>query len=150
LRTHRIAAGGILFENNKVLLVRYRDTEIGSILVCPGGGSTELEGIKDTVKREFFEETGINVQPQNILMVEDLISKNYRIQKTWFLCKKINGIVVNTKEAELEGIIDVSWYTKLDIKNEVVYPDILKKNDWVDISSKNWQVCYNDIRYVNF
>ena len=150
MRTHRIAAGGILFENKKVLLVRYRDAEIGSFLVCPGGGSTELEGIQDTVKREFFEETGINVQPINILMVEDLISKKYRIQKTWFLCKKINGTVVNTKEAELEGIIDVSWYSKLDIKNEIVYPDILKKYDWVDITRKNWQVCYNDIRYVNF
>ena len=52
MKQHRIAAGGILFENDKVLLVRYKDVGNKTLLVCPGGGSNDEEGIENMIGLE--------------------------------------------------------------------------------------------------
>jgi 8-oxo-dGTP diphosphatase len=139
VREHRISAGAIIIEQGKILLVRYNDSNGNSYLVGPGGGTLENEEITQTVVREVHEETGLEVNPQRILFIEDLLSHHYRMVKIWFLCNIVGGKLENTQGAADEGITDAKWYRKDQLRNEVVYPAILLKQDWSAYFNDNWK-----------
>lgn len=142
IKDHRISAAGIVLHRGKVLLVRYSNSDGTSFLVGPGGGVGDEEGLTDAIIREVKEETGIEVLPSKMLFVEDLGSKRYRMVKIWFLCKFAGGKLIKTQEAAQEGIIDVNWYTKEQLENEIVYPKILKEVDWKVFSRKTFELRY--------
>jgi 8-oxo-dGTP pyrophosphatase MutT (NUDIX family) len=57
-KAHRIAAGGLIFKGDKVLLVRYRDSGSSqTFLVGPGGKLEDDENILQAIIRETKEET---------------------------------------------------------------------------------------------
>lgn len=130
MKNHRIAAGGILIKDDKILLVKYKNNESSSYLVAPGGAVEENENIKIAIKREILEETGILVEPISVIMIEDLNCKKFKMCKIWMNCKFISGEIVNTLEAKKEGICEVGWYSLTDLKNEIVYPSIIKNKNW--------------------
>ena len=66
-KPHRIAAGGLIFRDEAILLVRYCDADGGTYLVGPGGGLEEDENVVQAIVREVEEETGITVRPQKRL-----------------------------------------------------------------------------------
>jgi 8-oxo-dGTP pyrophosphatase MutT (NUDIX family) len=78
-KAHRIAAGGLIFKDDAVLLVRYRDTNGGTYLVGPGGELKDDENVVRAIVRETMEETNVRVQPNRVVIIEDLppgISEN--------------------------------------------------------------------------
>jgi len=56
--TFRPSVYGILIENNKILLSKQWDG-----YDFPGGGIKVHETIEEALKREFFEETGLKIEP---------------------------------------------------------------------------------------
>lgn len=128
----RLSASGIVFDQDKVLLVRYQD-EKSNFLVGPGGGVLQEEDLLTGLKREVFEETGLHVSPGKIVLIEDLLANKYRVIKVWFLCTINGGELQKTEEAKIEGITEVGWFSKTHLKHETVYPEILKSMDWNDI-----------------
>jgi len=149
-REHRISTGAIIIHNNKILLTRNSDTPGKTYLVAPGGGVNNEEGLSQAAVREVKEETGIVVVPDKILCVEDLYWRNYRIIKFWFLSRMVGGQLERTQGAVAEKIIEAKWYTKEDLKNEVVYPRIIMEYDWKSFFKKSWQIKYLDLRYADF
>ena len=79
-REFRISAGAIVFDEGRILLVRYAGQSGTSYLVAPGGGVLIDEGTRHAAAREVLEETGLEILPGKILFVEDLLSKNHRIK----------------------------------------------------------------------
>jgi len=83
---------GILIEKNKILLSKQFDG-----YDFPGGGSEIHETITDTLKREFWEETGIRIKPVKIVRVGTSFHYSKIRQQYWncpffyFLVKKIGG-----------------------------------------------------------
>jgi len=108
-------------------------------LVGPGGAVHINEGLDRAVVREVWEETGLEVSPQKVLFVEDLLSSRYRMVKIWFLCNLVGGQLVNTQGALDEGITDVAWYRKDQLLSEVVYPPALSSYDWKAFPQDNWE-----------
>ena len=149
-KEHRISAAAIIIQNNKILLVRYRDSSGGSFLVGPGGGTLSHEGINQTVIREVQEETGLTINPLKILIVEDLLSLQSRMVKIWFLCEIIGGELNYTQGAKEEGIIEVGWYRKEQLKKETVYPSPVMSNDWDSFSSAGWKTMYLELKQADF
>src|SRR4030043_1900994 len=121
-REHRISAGAIVIQEDKILLVRYKNSYGKSFLVGPGGGVLNNEGINQAIIREVREETGLEVSPVKILLVQDLLSRRHRITKIWFLCNLVGGQLEKTQNATEEGIIEVGWYRRDQLNDEVVYP----------------------------
>lgn len=147
---HRISAGAIIIRKGQILLVRYKNSDGDSCLVGPGGGALNDEGINQTVIREVREETGLEVSPQKILFVEDLICRRYRTMKTWFLCDVVGGKLDRTQGAIEEGIVEAKWYRKEQLRGEIVYPSILMTHDW-DIFFKNsWETRYLGFSIAKF
>ena len=68
-----------MFSDKGVLLVRYPDGVNGSYLVAPGGGLEKHENIEQAISREVFEETGLEVRPKAVVMIEDLISSRFKM-----------------------------------------------------------------------
>jgi 8-oxo-dGTP diphosphatase len=147
---HRICAGAIVIQDNQILLVRYNNADGTSYLVGPGGGVLGNEGICQSVVREVREETGLEVSPQKVLFVEDLLSRQHRIVKIWFLCNLIGGQLTTTQGALEEGITGVAWYRKEELLDEVVYPPALLSCDWEAFPRHNWESKYLELRETDF
>lgn len=140
-KPHRIAAGGIIFKGNAVLLVRYRDSnDEGTYLVCPGGGLEDNENIVQAIIRETQEETGITVEPKRVVGIEDLVSSRCKMIKVWMVCEIVDGEVHKTEGAEKESIIEAAWFTKDQLASEVVFPLFLMQHDWEQLRTETWQV----------
>lgn len=83
---------GILIEKNKILLSKQWDG-----YDFPGGGSELHETAEDTVKREFWEETGFKVKPVRLIYAGtsfhySIVRKQYwNCPFFYFLVKKIGG-----------------------------------------------------------
>jgi ADP-ribose pyrophosphatase YjhB (NUDIX family) len=150
MKKQRIAAAAIILNKNKILLVTYTLPNNKSFLVGPGGGIKLNESIPHAITREVKEETGIQVQPCKLLWIEDLLSKTHRMIKLWFLCKVIKGEIIKTKEAAKEGITNVAWYSKAQLKNKTVYPHLLVTKPWKNFSKKNWIAQYLPLKRAQF
>ena len=130
---HRIAAGGLIFSEQGVLLARYLDSADGSFLVAPGGGLEQDENIEQAIIREVIEETGLVVQPKSVVMIEDLIGSQFKMIKVWMTCDIVGGSISNTQGAVDEGIIEVGWFNREQLQTETVFPSILLEKDWDDL-----------------
>ena len=60
-KASRIAAGGLIFRDDAVLLVRYRNDNGGTYLVGPGGELEEDENVVQAIIRETMEETNVRL-----------------------------------------------------------------------------------------
>ena len=112
-KPHRIAAGGITFKGNTVLLVRYRyRNSSGTYLVGPGGGLEDNENVMQAIIRETKEETGITVLPKRVIAIEDLMCSAVKMIKVWMVCDIVEVEVHQTEGAEKENIIEAAWFTR--------------------------------------
>ena len=122
---HRIAAGGIIINYRKILLVRYRDGE-SPYLVAPGGAIEDGESLACAAQREVKEETGVMCKAKWPVMIDNLKTSRYQMVKIWYLCDYIGGDPSLTPDAEKEGIIEIGWYSDEDLHTETVFPEIIQ------------------------
>ena len=139
-KAHRIAAGGLIFRGDAVLLVRYRNANEETYLVGPGGELEEDENVVQAIVRETMEETNVRVQPKRVVVIEDLVCISFKMIKVWMVCEVVEGKICKTHGAEKEGIIEAAWYTTAQLTGEVVFPPPLIQHDWDQLRSENWQV----------
>lgn len=149
-KEHRISAAAIIIQNEKILLVRYAEQSEKGYLVGPGGGVQSEESLEQGMIREVKEETGLDAKPSKMLFVEDLLASRYRIIKFWFLCDVIGGQLLNTPEAKEEGIIGVDWYSREQLKNEIVYPTIVMNYEWNAFVDESWNAQYLGLKRAHF
>jgi ADP-ribose pyrophosphatase YjhB (NUDIX family) len=105
-----IGVGAVIVEGGRVLLVR-RDTEpLRGEWSVPGGMLELGEKLRDGVRREALEETGVTVEPGEALDVFDSIftdglgKTQYHYVLIDYLCRPISG------EARAGGdVSDVRW-----------------------------------------
>ncbi|OGF20465.1 hypothetical protein A2316_01400 [Candidatus Falkowbacteria bacterium RIFOXYB2_FULL_38_15] len=112
---------GILIEENKVLLSKQWDG-----YNFPGGGIKIYETVEEALQREFFEETGLKIEPMKIIRVKTdffrpTLSPSHKdeywnCQLIYFLVKKISGEISkdNFDEEEKEYADFAEW---IDIKD---------------------------------
>ena len=115
--TFRPSIYGILIEKNKVLLSRQWDG-----YDFPGGGAELHETLDDTLKREFWEETGFKIQPGKIIYVGSSFwyartrKQYWNCQLFYFSAKKTGGKLSTANFDEYEKVYTAmaEW---VDIKN---------------------------------
>lgn len=84
------ATRGVLTENNKVLCIENKISRVG-YFDLPGGGIEEKERPIDTCKREFKEETGINVTKADYKGTLKIETEESIIDLKIFLIKEYTG-----------------------------------------------------------
>ncbi|SDH56221.1 NUDIX domain-containing protein [Desulfosporosinus hippei] len=71
-----LGVGGVLWNNEKVLLVQRNHNPGKGVWTIPGGYVNQEEPIKEAIEREILEKTGIKAKPLSIIALRDRPSEN--------------------------------------------------------------------------
>lgn len=103
-QTPKIDTRGVIFKDNKILLVHEND----GTWSLPGGWCDVLESVSSNTIKEVKEETGLDVKPNRIIAVQDRNKHNkpifaYGICKIFVLCDLLGGEFVHNIETTEMG-----------------------------------------------
>jgi ADP-ribose pyrophosphatase YjhB (NUDIX family) len=108
-----VGVGAIIIEESRVLLVKRAHPPLQAQWSIPGGVLEVGELIREAAIREAREETGLIVQPRELLGVYDRVLRDaeQRVQYHYvlidFLCRRTGGELVAASDAA-----EVRWFTR--------------------------------------
>ena len=100
-----ISAGGVIIIDGKILMIKRRNEPEAGKWTIPGGAINIGERIKDGLKREIFEETGLCVDVKKLLdIMEKIIKDNqgkikYHYLIADYLCEYVSGDINASSDA---------------------------------------------------
>lgn len=101
-----LGVGGVLWHNDKVLLVKRGHNPGKGMWTIPGGYVDQGESIGNAVVREIQEETGIEAKPLSIIAIRDRPAEKHDTYII-FLMQFMGG----TLQAQPEEISDLAFLT---------------------------------------
>ena len=117
-----VAVGGVLFHENRVLLVKRGKSPAKGLWAIPGGKINPGEQMKDALKREFMEETGIEIKVGDVVYVFDAIDiPDFHYVIIDFAVEIISGKPRAGDDAE-----EVKWFKKEELREFPVAPATIK------------------------
>jgi ADP-ribose pyrophosphatase YjhB (NUDIX family) len=128
-----VGVGSIIIENDRVLLVKRAHPPIQGQWSIPGGVLEVGELIRDAAIREAGEETGLIVEPGELLGVYDRILRNpeKRVQYHYvlidFLCRVVGGEMQAASDAA-----EVRWFMREEL------PALTLAEDTQDVIQKGF------------
>jgi ADP-ribose pyrophosphatase YjhB (NUDIX family) len=111
-----VGIGAIIIEGHRVVLVKRAHPPIQGQWSIPGGVLEVGEMVREAAVREAREETGLIVEPGELLGVYDRILRDpeRRVQYHYvlidFLCRAIGGELVAASDAA-----DVRWFNREEL-----------------------------------
>jgi 8-oxo-dGTP diphosphatase len=111
-----VGVGAIIIEDNRVVLVKRAHPPLLAQWSIPGGVLEVGELVREAAVREAREETGLIVEPGELLGVYDRILRDVeqRVQYHYvlidFLCRHVGGELFAASDAA-----DVRWFTKEEL-----------------------------------
>ena len=146
LQVHFVSAAGLVFKDDKVLLIRTmkRGWEI------PGGVIEQGEAILDGLKREIFEESGIIAKPANIVGIYQRLSPKagYGPLEGMLLPPTVNLTFVCKYEGGKETIsdesIEVNWFSLHEAKEKIT--DLYIKKAVEDMIGFDGRQCFSTFK----
>ena len=111
-----VGVGAIVIEDSRVLLVKRAHPPLQAQWSIPGGVLEVGELIREAAIREAREETGLIVEPGDLLGVYDRILRNAekRVQYHYvlidFLCRRVGGELAAADDAA-----EVRWFTREEL-----------------------------------
>lgn len=112
--TPKIGVNGVIFsQDEKILLERRADDKLWGI---PGGWAETGESPQESIKREIYEETGLNVEVKEIIDIFTRIPGDFGQPHTsyhiLFYCKVIGGSLKTSFESLEVGFHDFNKITE--------------------------------------
>ena len=109
LTNHRVGCRGIIKKDDKYLMVHVLKMDV---FTFPGGGLEENETLKECIKREVLEETGVLVK----VLEEKVAITEYFEDSVWtnhyFVCEYLNNdFEIKLTEEEISLGMEVVWKT---------------------------------------
>lgn len=117
----RVRVCGICIVRDRILLVNHSLYGKETVFwVPPGGGIQFGESAESALKREFIEETGLDIEPGALLFVNEHIQLPLHAVEMFFQINAVNGIPVKGTDPELavekQIIADVRFLTFEEIR----------------------------------
>ena len=117
----RIRVCGILIEKDKVLMVKHQSIGASGVFWAPPGGGMEYgEDAQLTLKREFREETGLDVEVKELLFVNE------------YLNKPLHGIELFFKVKSRGGTLKKGYDPEMSVKDQII-----ESVEWLDMDKIN-------------
>jgi ADP-ribose pyrophosphatase YjhB (NUDIX family) len=129
-----VGVGAIIIEDARVLLVKRAHPPLQAQWSIPGGVLEVGELIREATIREAREETGLIVDPVELLGVYDRVLRNpeRRVQYHYvlidFLCRKVGGELSAASDAA-----EVCWFTREEL------PALHLAEDTLDVVNKGFE-----------
>ena len=108
-----VGVGAIIIENSRVVLVKRAHPPLQALWSIPGGVLEIGELVRDAAVREAREETGLTVEPGELLGVFDRVLRDpggrvqYHYVLVDFLCRRVSGELVAAGDAAA-----ARWFTR--------------------------------------
>jgi 8-oxo-dGTP diphosphatase len=96
----RARACGLCIEKDQLLMVNHIGITTGDFWAAPGGGIQFGESANDCLKREFLEETGLEIEVCDFLFACEFINQPLHAIELFFVVKKLGGQLVTGKDPE--------------------------------------------------
>ena len=109
-----IIASSCVINNNKILMVQENKSDIQGLWDLPGGKVKINEDIKQAAIRETLEETGYNIDLDNILLIQNYITNRGVLLIIYFYATLSDSRQVEYRKNEISN---VKWFTLEEIKN---------------------------------
>ena len=87
----RVRVSGLLIENEKILLAKHKGLGSGHLWAPPGGGMEFGSPAEENLKREFIEETGLEVRVLKLQFVNEFIKTPFHAIELFFLVERMGG-----------------------------------------------------------
>jgi ADP-ribose pyrophosphatase YjhB (NUDIX family) len=128
-----VGVGSIIIEADRVVLVKRAHPPIQGHWSIPGGVLEVGELVREAAIREAREETGLIVEPGELLGVYDRVLRNpeKRVQYHYvlidFLCRLVGGTLLAGSDAA-----EVRWFTRKEL------PALKVAEDTLDVIEKGF------------
>jgi 8-oxo-dGTP diphosphatase len=121
--TPLVGVGAVIIEGPRVVLVKRAHAPSVGEWSIPGGVLEVGELLREAAMREVFEETGLMVEPSEILGVFDRILREqgrveYHYVLIDFFCKCVSGELRQGSDAK-----EVRWFMKEEAENLKLSPE---------------------------
>jgi ADP-ribose pyrophosphatase YjhB (NUDIX family) len=109
--TPKVDVRGVVFQNNKLLLVQERTDGCWTV---PGGWADPSESLAENVTREVFEESGFQTRPTKILAMFDRSLHPHQppfvfhVYKVFVSCDIVGGAAASSSETAAVGFFGES------------------------------------------
>jgi 8-oxo-dGTP diphosphatase len=129
-----VGVGAIIIEESRVLLVKRAHPPLQAEWSIPGGILEIGELVREAAIREAREETGLTVDPSDLLGVYDRILRNpaQRVQYHYvlidFLCRRVAGDLSAASDAA-----EVRWFSREEL------PSLRLAEDTLEVIQKGFQ-----------
>jgi 8-oxo-dGTP diphosphatase len=117
-----VGVGGVVIHGSRVLLIQRGRPPLQGEWSIPGGMVELGENLEEGVGREVWEETGLRVEPLEIIEVFDRIQKNgarvrYHYVIVDYLCRRRGGRLKAASD-----VLDARWVKREDLHEYRVTP----------------------------
>ncbi|WP_051623631.1 NUDIX hydrolase [Clostridium hydrogeniformans] len=127
-----VASKAFIVNGSKFLAMHRKDTK-EEWLELPGGRLEFGESLEDTLKREVFEETKLNIEQVKLLDTWNWVGENHEIAGVIYLCRIVEGNITLSEEHD--------YYKWLEIDDEsmerihTVFKEKLIKLDYEEVKT---------------
>jgi ADP-ribose pyrophosphatase YjhB (NUDIX family) len=131
--TPLVGVGAVIIQDSRVLLVKRAHPPLQAQWSIPGGVLEVGELVREAAVREAREETGLVVEPADLLGVYDRVLRNpeQRVQYHYvlidFLCRRVAGELAAASDAA-----EVCWFTREEL------PALKLAEDTLDVIQKGF------------
>jgi 8-oxo-dGTP diphosphatase len=112
----RVRACGICWDKERLLLVNHAGITSTNFWAPPGGGIEFGQTIEEALKKEFLEETGLQVQPEKFLFGCELIQAPVHAIELFYSIRHTSGHLRTGYDPEIQIIQEVRFMTLSEIK----------------------------------
>ena len=110
-----VGVGGVVIQGSRVLLIQRGRPPLQGEWSIPGGMLELGESLEEGVRREVWEETGLEVKPLEVISVFDRIQKNesrvrYHYVIVDYACRRTGGRLKSGSD-----VLDARWVRRQDL-----------------------------------
>jgi 8-oxo-dGTP diphosphatase len=117
----RSRVNGILIEGEKILMIKHLMGNGKILWSVPGGGMNFGQSAAENLKREFSEETSLNIEVKAYLFVYEYLAAPLHAMEHFFRVEKIGGNLALGTDPELypdfQIIEEVRWMSINEIRS---------------------------------
>ncbi|MGA3599398.1 NUDIX hydrolase [Lysinibacillus agricola] len=142
-------------DDEKLLVINKNGGPYINRFDLPGGSLEEGETLSEAMKREFLEETGLEIE-----IVENIGVKDFKLPWLWkeftnvhhiavyYSVRKIGGKITIPEQFEGQDSLGAMWVSEKDVSLDNASPLVLKAFDWLKTKDlgldadvyKDWKV----------
>lgn len=117
----RTRVNGVLIRDEKILMVRHKMSDQRDFWSVPGGGMDFGSDAPSNLKREFMEETGLEIEVGKFLCVHEFLKPPLHAIELFFEVEMNGGKLHLGIDPELESqnqiLSEIAWMSLKDLKN---------------------------------